>query len=217
MSEKRPLPVPVPANVTIDRRFLRRGKHTAIVALPEAFHALVGLVTVHWGSFEIIFNVCLDGLIVGEQTDGGTRKTEGWESATFRHRRELFKDICTDWLANSHPDEAKELCQIIDRCGDLRQQRDMLAHGRFSYTIPPYSGDATNCRAINPRTGKEMPFDDYSLRKLYHDIAHITADLVMAFKNIGEIEGDFLALPDEQLLQVFRTANRNHRATTDKL
>lgn len=195
---------------------MKRGKHTAIVALPEAFHAVIGLVTVYWGNFEIAFDACLNGLVEGEKADGGSRDTSGWQGSEFKRRRELFKAICTEWLATWRPEDAKLLCSIIDRSGDLRWKRDMIAHGRFTFTMPPNSREAVNCRAINPRSGQEMPFDDYELRKLYHDIAHNTAELVLAFRNFGSVEGDFLALPDEQILQVFRETNRQSRATTDK-
>lgn len=212
MSAKRPQSQPVPATASFDRRYLKRGKYSAIVYLPPAYHAHVGLVIAQWGQFETVFNACLDGLVNGEQLDGVGRETNNWQGDEFRRRRELFKTICTEWLSTWRPDEAKVLCQLCDTAGDLRWKRDMIAHGTYSFTLPPRTALATNCHAINHRSGQVMPFDEHILTKLHHDIGHLTGDLLFTFKRFAEIDAPIVALPDTQLLQVFRETNRRSRA-----
>lgn len=216
MAPKRP-PDQFPAIGSFDRRFLKRGKHSTILCLPSAYHAPIGLVVAYWGTFENVFNCILRDIIEGEANDGGTRNTAGWFGSEFRRRRELFKAICREWLASWKPEEAKLLADLCDRAGDLRWKRDMIAHGVYGYTILPGSNIATDCHALNEKTGDKMPFDEYSLLKLYHDISHMTADLVLISVSCAETaKGQFLAVPDTEILRVFRETNRQNRATSDK-
>ena len=83
----------------------------------------------------------------------------------------------------------------------------MIAHGTYAYTIPPMSSLAANCRAVNQETGELMPFDGDVLKKLYHDISHLTADLIMTFRLFTTVEGPFFALPDTEILRAYRETN----------
>lgn len=217
MSQKREPQQPVPGKLTINRRFLRRGKHSALLFLPDTYHAHIGLIIAHWGQFEHLFDKFLEGLIRGEKADNGTRQTEGWEGSEFKRRRELFKAICQDWLLPWQAKPAKVLIDLCATAGDLRWQRDMIAHGTYAYTIPPMSSHAVNCRAVNERTGQVMPFDEHTLTKLHHDIAHLAADMLLTFKEFSVVENDWVVtLPDTQLLELFRETNRRFRAEQDK-
>ncbi len=192
------------ASMSFDIRFMKKGKHSTFLLLPESYHAPIGLVIAHWGNFETVFNACLSGLIDGEKADGGSRDTDGWQRHRFKSRRRLFKDICSEWLVSWRPAEADVLKGLADRAGDLGWKRNLIAHGSYGYTILPHSSEVTNCRAVNQGTGDEFRFDADILKKLYHDISHMTADLVIAFKCFGEIEGPFHALPDTEILKVYR-------------
>lgn len=192
------------ASLSFDIRFMKKGKHSVILFLPEAYHAPIGLVIAYWGNFETVFNACLGGLIEAEQNDGGTRDTTAWKHRRFKSRRELFKELCSEWLAGKKPEVATLIAEMADRAGDLSWKRNMIAHGAYSYEIPPMSSGAVNCRAIDHEKGKEFPFDETVLKRLYHDISHLTADLVAAFSAIGKVEGPFHALPDTEILRVYR-------------
>lgn len=186
---------------------MKKGKHSVFLALPEKYHAPIGLVVAFWGHFETAFDACLDGLIQGEMADGGSRDTKEWKKRKFRTRRALFKTLCSEWLSSWKPDAASKLIDIADRSADLHWRRNMIAHGTYAYAISPHSHIAENCRAINAETGQEMPFDEMVLKKLYHDISHLTADLVLTFRSFGEVTGPFSALPDTEILRVYRETN----------
>ena len=79
----------------------------------------------------------------------------------------------------------------------------MIAHGHFTYTIPPHSGWATNFRAAHQATGEVLEFDGDYLKKLYHDISHLTADLTLTVMKIGSFEGFLIPpLSDTEILRV---------------
>ena len=193
-----------PASFSFDVRFMRKGKHSEILWLPEEYHASIGLVVAYWGNFESAFDVCLAALIEGEASDGGARDVAGWGRSEFKRRRRLFKDICGEWLAQWAPNEAQTLAALCDTAGDLSAKRNLIAHGVYSYTIPAMSSVATNCIAVNVASGERLPFDEYVLKKIYHDIAHMTADLMITSGKIGEVTGPFRSLPDTELLRAYR-------------
>ena len=168
---------------------MRKGKHSTILFLPEAYHGPIGLVIAYWGNFETVFNACLAGLLEAEQNDGGSRDTTGWQGIRFRSRRQLFKALCAEWLQNRKPQVAAALAELADRAGDLSWKRNMIAHGVYTYTIPSGSNVAVNCKAIDHEKGKEFVFDEIILKRLYHDISHLTADLVMGKKSAIPLDG----------------------------
>src|SRR3546814_6480791 len=84
------------AAISFDRRFMRKGKHSVLLLLPQDYHAPVGLVIAYWGNFETVFNACLSGLIEGERAGSGTSDTTEWKRLRFASRRRLFKTICEE-------------------------------------------------------------------------------------------------------------------------
>jgi hypothetical protein len=198
MSEE--ISTPVLASMSWDWRFLEDGKHSTILFLPIEYHAFIGLIVAHWGRFELSFDRCLESLVKSEALAGKKRDTLGWRTRNFKKLRKLFKTICKEWLGTKLPQDANTLCDIADDAAELARKRNMIAHGTYTYTMPPHSGLATNCRAIDTRTGEEMPFDADFLIKLRHDISHLNADLVMTFMKFAKVDG-FHSLPDTLLLQ----------------
>lgn len=193
------------AGFAVDVRFMRKGKHSAIVYLPQDYQASIGLIIAHWGQFERLFNVAIDTLLRGEAAAEVARDNVGnWQRARFKTRRRLFKSLCRDWLAIKRPEQAKTLMSLADRAASLANKRNLIAHGSYAYSIPPYSGTATNCRAINHETGEEMPFDELVLKKLYHDIAHDTAELWLTLSSFCTIEGQLGTFEDTEMLRVYR-------------
>ncbi|MFV2035650.1 MAG: hypothetical protein ACC631_11205, partial [Halocynthiibacter sp.] len=166
--------IPPRAAVSFDIRFMQEGKYSTFLFLPKKYHASIGLVIAYWGNFEGVFDSLLAGLIEAEVADGKVREVSDWKRQSFKQRRRIFKDICNNWLAQSHSDTARKLCKISDLSGDLQRQRNMIAHGTYVYSIKPYSSEVENCSAVNNKTGDELPFDDWVLKKLYHDISHLT-------------------------------------------
>ena len=192
-----------PATLSFDVRYMRKGKHSVMLFLPEAYHALIGLVVAYWGNFEVVFDVCLEGLIAAESADGKVRETAGWKTKSFKKRRKLFKAICDEWLAGWKPDTASELVSLMDSASRLHSRRNLIAHGTYGYSIPAHSSVAKDCYAFSHSTKERMPFDELVLKEIYHDISHMTADLVKAFQSIGNVEGPFLAVPDEEILRIY--------------
>jgi hypothetical protein len=193
--------------------------HSAAVFLPAAFHAPIGLVIATWGQFEETFDAALCALISGESQDGGHRNTGEWQNTKFKRRQELFKSICAEWLASWRPNEATSLNDLLGRAADLHWRRNMIAHGRFVYSILPHSSTASNFRAISVRKNREMPIDEEKLKKLHHDIAHLTGELAVTFKRIGTFEGPVPVFADDDFLRIYRetihpwNADPNKRST----
>lgn len=199
-----------------DRRFLRKGKNSVFLLLPEEYAGPIGMIIAHWGYFETTFNSCLDALVRGEAAGGETRDTTGWQIMAFRRRRALFKEIVAAWLAPWNPDAAKRLGQACDTAGDLSWKRNLIAHGMYAYTILPYSSEVTNCRATNVATGDVFNFDRDILLKLQHDISHLTCDFYFTFSEFSDVQGPFYSSPDEEILRVFRETNHPWHPNPDK-
>jgi hypothetical protein len=92
----------------------------------------------------------------------------------------------------------------------------MIAHGVYGYSIPAGTSDAIQCKAVNHKTGEEFPFDENALKKLHHDISHLTADLLLTFSRLVKIEGPWLAFSDTHLLQASRESTRPQNPNPDK-
>lgn len=193
------------ASFTFDLRFMKKGKYSAILYLPESHLRDIGAIIAYWGMFEIQFNNALTALVDAERAEGITRNIRPRQR--FKGRRELFKSICQEWLATWDAETAKTLCAIADTAGDLAKKRNLIAHGVYTYTIPAQSSLATNCVATDIETGKRLPFNEFVLKKLYHDIAHLVCDLHFAMSRIAEIEGACPSLPDTEVQRVYRETN----------
>lgn len=203
MAEDTPGPKAVLAGSSFDIIFMVPGKHSVMLFLPEEYHGLIGLVVAYWGNFEVVFDSCLDGLIRGEQADGKTRKVSGWKRQSFKARRTLFTDICEEWLSTRKPEAAHALTLLLDQAAHLHSRRNLIAHGTYGYTIPPNSSVATECFALSASTNEKLSFDEHVLKQLYHDISHLTADLVNLILSIGKWEGDYMAIPDAEILRIY--------------
>jgi hypothetical protein len=195
----------VPSAHSFDVRYMVPGKHSVMLLLPETYHAAIGSVVAYWGNFEVHFNICLGALIAGESADGKARETKNWRYHSFKKRRALFIAICEQWLATWKPEAAGDLRKILDLAAELQPKRNLIAHGSYGYTIPPLSSSAVGCYAINHATREKLSFDEDVLKKLYHDISHLTADLVTVFKSIGQVEGTFHTIPDDEIIRIYNT------------
>ena len=216
MAKKKPPKETQPAAFDFDINYMEEGRHSAILLLPKAYHAPIGLVVAHWGNFEAHFDICLHGLVEGALRDDFDIDTIDWRGRRFKQRKKLFKSICADWLSTWEPDNAEKLIDQADQSGDLYWKRNMIAHGTYAYSMPPHSQIATNFRAISAPKEKEFPFDEHVLKKLYHDISHLTAELVLTFQSFGQIEGPFFSLPDKEILRVYAETNHPWNPNPDK-
>ena len=175
------------ASFTFDLRFMKKGKRSAILFLPESHLRDIGAIIAYWGMFEINFNNALSALVEAKQAEGVTRNTPNFTRQRFKTRRKLFKSICEEWLATWDAETAAMLCVIADTAGDLAKKRNMIAHGVYTYTIPPMSSFATDCVAIDTETGDRFPFDEFVLKKLYHDIAHLGSGPINGIPSASEM------------------------------
>jgi hypothetical protein len=188
-------------------KYLRKGKHLTLLHLPNIYHADIGLVIAYWGHLEMALNQALKGLIDAEAADNVARDTAGWQRLPFRKRKRLFKAICREWVSTWNAPVAAELGKIADKASSLARKRNMIAHGTYAFTLLAHSSTAEKCRAINYETGEEMFFDSDVLQRLWHDISHLTADLILEMSKIAEIQGLFHALPDTEILRIYRETN----------
>jgi hypothetical protein len=202
------------ATLSFDTRFLKKGKRSVVLLLPDTMHAGIGLVIAYWGHFEFIFDRCLEGLVEADAEINPGRETSAWKKNNFRSRRQLFRTLCLETLAPKFEDEAKKLILLDQRVGDLHWRRNMLAHGQYEYSLLPHSSKATNFRARNPRNNKVMPFTLDTIKKLHHQISHLSADLITIFSVFSKIEGDFHTFPDTELLEAYREWKTHHDPTT---
>lgn len=197
MSRRKKEPITAPAEFQADLRFLKPDKHSAILFLPISFQGPIGLVIAHWGHFEGFFDKVLKALLAGEAAEGIER--EDIRAREFKRRRALLKDVCKEWLAKYRPAEAAELSAIADRAGDLYRKRNYVAHGFFEYVSE--NGVATGFKAALPSVEEKMALSEDILKKIYHDIAHLTADLMICADKVCHLRGYFVALPDRYLLE----------------
>jgi hypothetical protein len=214
MAKRRPKGVQV-AHFQIHPEYLKKGKHSAVLFLPEAFHAEIGLIIAHWGQFEMLFNVALGALIDAEAQSGTVRDTEGWKRSQFKRRRTMFKEVCTEWLSTWKHKEALALLKISDRAGDLAWKRNMIAHGLYQMTILPHSSTAIDCVAVNEETNERFSFDLHVLRKLWHDIAHLGGDLLITLKSFAQVSDGFHAFSDTDLLRMHEETIRRQPPSAD--
>ena len=195
--------MPTQARQSFDRRFMKPGRQSVLLFLPEEYNALIGLVVVYWGHFEVIFASCLQGLIEGEAADGAKRKTARWQRQPFKDRSKLFREIVTNWVSTWNARAAVDLVELLDAATRLQAKRNIIAHGTYGYSVLPESSVADSCYALNNSTGEKMPFDELVLKEIYHDISHLTADLVTAFRAIGSVEGPFHTIRDDEILRIY--------------
>ncbi|WP_226636475.1 hypothetical protein [Brevundimonas poindexterae] len=196
---------PPQAAFDFDARFMRKGKRSAIVLLPPDYLAPIGLIIAHWGQFERLFAVAIDAMLRAEAADGIARDwVRDSKRTSFKTRCRLLKDLCREWLAIKRPEQAKALMGIIDRASSLASKRNLIAHGSYAYAIEPHSSTVTNCRAVDHDTGKEMAFDETVLKKLYHDIAHETAELWFTLRSFCTIDGQLWTFEDAEILRIYR-------------
>lgn len=158
----------------------------------------------YWGNFEALLDIFLAALIEGESADGRVRNVKNWKRRSYKQRRELFVAICHEWVATWKPESADQLAQLVESSVALHAKRNLIAHGNYSYTIPPRTSVATECYAVNHTTGEKMYFDSDVLKALYHAISHLTTDLMTAFRAVAQIEGPFHAVSDDEILRIYR-------------
>ena len=204
MNDAEPAPGDTTADFSFDIRFLETGKRSVMLFLPQSFHASIGLIVAYWGNFEVLFDQCLAALLEAEQTHGRTRDAGKWKTQSFNRRSRLFRQVCEDWKPRK-PEAASRFLNLLDTAVDLQLKRNMIAHGTYSYRLLPMSSTASACYAYSERSSRKILFDEGILKKLYHDISHLTADLLEAFQKIGSIDGyPFRLVQDDALLRLYR-------------
>ena len=173
--------------------------------LPEPYHASIGLVVAYWGNFEVLFDQILGALLQAEQNAGGQLQPGKWKHLSFNKRRQLFDRFCKESLNARKPEIASKFLGLLARAADLQWKRNMIAHGTYRYSILPMSSAVSDCYAYNERDDRKLPFDDEILKKLYHDISHLTADFVREFGSLGKIEGyPFILVKDDEIIKIYR-------------
>jgi hypothetical protein len=191
---------------TFDSRHLKRGKHSAVLFLPKEYFAPLGLVVSYWGVFEQVFDKALSALLKMHVDSGAPNEAPNWQTLSFKSRAKLFRGLCKDTLSNEHEALGKSLATLVARAVRYSNQRETLVQGRFTQTYAVESDAAHKCQAHHQKTNEPLEFDVDDLKRLFHNISHLTIDFVNLFSELERIVGEFYTVPDAQILKANRSA-----------
>jgi hypothetical protein len=91
----------------INLDLLEKGAYITPIPIHEDLTHLIGLVTVHWGQFEIRFDRILAALL-----DLANRQEPGWERRAFKQRKELFVRVVKTRISPHHPEAGELLLKV---------------------------------------------------------------------------------------------------------
>lgn|GEM_PF-3551629 len=186
---------------TFDSRYLKRGKQSAVLFLPKYCYAPLGLVVTYWGTFEQVFDKALASLLKLHLEAGGQNEVPNWQALSFKSRAKLFRALCRGTLATGNPDLAKTLATLAARAVRYSGQRDALVQGRFTQTHLLEPETMNKAQARQQKTNELLEFDVNDLKRLFHNISHLTIDFVNTFSALEKIAGEFYVVPDGQILK----------------
>lgn len=184
---------------------LHEGGYTFFLPLNDNVARLIGQIIVYWGAFELR----MDKMIEVAHTSLGTPASDGWKTLPFKKRKTLFRDIMRTYSSRVCPQEKVIFDQIVTKSGDLHWRRNVVAHGYYNmgwHETPDEDGLYKSLYTANGTvkgTTRSIRIDEDTLEKLWHDIAHLTGDLLAAINRIGGTAGDGreLVIADRDLLQ----------------
>jgi hypothetical protein len=175
-------------------KYLRLGKHSTFLPIPDSLLTQVGHVIVQWGNFENSFNFVLDELI--EKADHNNPV----QRMAYKRRQKLLKVLAKEVLGDADKQTSDALIDLSGRSLAFHRKRNIIAHGSYRFTMLPYSNTATDFKAFVEN--EEISISIESLRQLWHDISHLNGDLVQLIKRICTLDGFDYTLPDTDLLRI---------------
>jgi hypothetical protein len=189
---------------------LIKGKHTFMMALDDEIMVMLGKIVVYWGAFE----VRMDSLIETISDRMRRPSPPGWRRMSFKKRKELFRDTMREYTKSMFPILTKVFDDICATSADLHWRRNLVAHGYYEL-IPNGVLDEDGSQGIKFVANGEVNgrktsinVDLPTLDKLWHDISHLNADLLVAITQMGgKVSSIDLVIPDIDVLQAEESGN----------
>lgn len=199
MANKPNTEFPYQAQVSFIKKYLRPGKHTAILPMDDALTSRIGRVTAYWCYYESMLNQLIDQMLGGVE-----RKEPNWQRRPFAKRCDLAKELLKEVAFPKADQEGKRRIRAnLGAAADLQWRRNAIVHGTYTMKIGPYSSAAI-FSAHGTHNGKSVPIVLHpdTLDKLFHDIAHLTGEFIEIGKLLGDVAGLAHSFPDTQLLEL---------------
>jgi hypothetical protein len=196
-------------------QYLTEGKYTTIMPLPDKIFCLVGLVVVHWGTFETEMDKVIQGILLAVK-----KEVDGWERQAFSKRKSLFVDLVKAHIATAYPIAATQYRELLGSAADLQWRRNLVSHGVYRVTFPPAGPESPFFWAEGIHKGKpiSLQINEETLDKLWHDIAHLTGGLLATVSLHGKVGGEWpMTFSDTEILQSYRDRTPLQIANLSKL
>ena len=198
---------------------LKKGKHTFLLPFGDDEAKLVGQIIAYWGVFELRMDALITTVIQGMKYP----VPKDWKRLNFVKRKALFKDVMRDYTEKMFPSLTQEFEQIADSAGDLHWRRNIIAHGFYELIPGDNLGEDDTYSAKFIATGRvkgkrrSIPIETATLQKIWHDIAHLTGELLVLVNVMGgKVSSYDLVIPDTDLLQDQKSGSFRILAISDK-
>jgi hypothetical protein len=175
----------------------KEGRHSFLIPLSTETAQLLGQVLIYWGAFEHRIDLTIQAFLDASQE----KEPEGWRQMNFKRRRTLFKDLAVTFASAHHPQEVEALRKVFSDSGELHWRRNVYAHGYYALSSDetPNQEGVAQLKIVAHATVKgqkrSLPVEPAPLTKLWHDISHLTGDLLTSMGRMGaRMEGVELEL-----------------------
>lgn len=172
---------PYAAERNFQREYLKDGLHMYPLPIDDNLAALIGLVVAYWGDFENTLNkVIAISLPVSEIA------APEWQRKGFKKRKTLLKDILKIVRFNNYDEASERLIALLGTATVLHRKRNLVAHGTYQFTFAPYSKScAAKATSFYNQQEETFQLTPENLKQLWHDIAHLSGELIMVINLIG--------------------------------
>lgn len=169
---------------------------------PEYLQA-IGDVIARWAYFEVEFDECLIGFLLQHPEAQKLPKTTPTQ---FKKRLKLFRDAVKVGFKN-HPSALGRFLSITGRAGQLRKDRDHVAHGRwFTDTEDRIGLYLVRFGNWERAEAKLWPLE--KIKKTAHEIGCLRAELMILLRAGLPKNADwFLTSEEISAIQEFRRNN----------
>jgi hypothetical protein len=201
---------PYQATATFKNKYLRAGKHIAVLPMDDTLAAHIGRVTAYWCFYETGFN-----LLIGQMLAGAEREEPNWQRRNFKKRTELTRELLGQVTFPNGDDEGKRRIRAcLDTAADLQWRRNAIVHGSYRTKIAAQSSAVIfYADATHNGSPVTVTLDPETLEKLFHDIAHLMGEFIQIAKLLGTAEELARAYPDKLLLDLSRETDQTNPPT----
>lgn len=89
MAEKPITEFPYEASVTVQEKYLKRGKHFAVLPMDDALSSLIGRVTAYWAYYETMLHQ-----LIGQLLEAADVSELNWQRRSFAKRASISHVTC---------------------------------------------------------------------------------------------------------------------------